>query len=66
MLSLTGHKFKGPKGIGALYIRIGVELPPDIYGGGQERNLRSGTENVAGIVGLGVALEEACSNMKKI
>ena len=65
MLSLAGHKFRGPKGIGALYVKKGLNLPAIIHGGGQERNLRSGTENVAGIVGLGAALEEASSNMKE-
>lgn len=65
MLSLAGHKFRGPKGIGALYVKKGLDLPAIIHGGGQERNLRSGTENVAGIVGLGAALEEASSNMKE-
>ena len=65
MLSLAGHKFRGPKGIGALYVKKGLNLPAFIHGGGQERNLRSGTENVAGIVGLGAALEEAASNMKE-
>ena len=65
MLSLAGHKFRGPKGIGALYVKKGLNLPAIIHGGGQEHNLRSGTENVAGIVGLGAALEEAASNMKK-
>lgn len=65
MLSLAGHKFRGPKGIGALYVKKGLNLPAMIHGGGQEHNLRSGTENVAGIVGLGAALEEAASNMKE-
>ncbi|MBS5150456.1 MAG: cysteine desulfurase NifS [Butyricicoccus pullicaecorum] len=59
MLSLSGHKFRGPKGIGALYLRKGIALEPLIYGGGQERGLSSGTENVAGIVGLGQAIEDA-------
>lgn len=54
-LSLSGHKFGAPKGIGALYIRKGIILPPLIHGGGQERGLRSGTENTAGIVGIGAA-----------
>jgi cysteine desulfurase len=65
MLSLAGHKFRGPKGVGALYVKKGLSLPPLIHGGGQERNLRCGTENVAGIVGLGAALEEASVNMKE-
>ena len=65
MLSLAGHKFRGPKGVGALYVKKGLNLPAIIHGGGQEHNLRSGTENVAGIVGLGAALEEAASNMNK-
>lgn len=65
MLSLAGHKFRGPKGIGALYVKKGLKLTAIIHGGGQEHNLRSGTENVAGIVGLGAALEEAASNMKE-
>ena len=59
LLSLAGHKFRGPKGIGALYCRKGIALQPLVYGGGQERGLASGTENVAGMVGLGVAIEEA-------
>ncbi|NLL38378.1 MAG: cysteine desulfurase NifS [Clostridiales bacterium] len=63
LLSLSAHKFKGPKGIGALYIKKGLRLPSNMYGGAQERGLRSGTENVAGIVGMAAALEEAVSNM---
>lgn len=59
MLSLTAHKIYGPKGTGALYLRKGVALPPLIRGGAQERNLRAGTENLAGIVGLGSAIERA-------
>lgn len=59
LLSLSAHKFRGPKGIGALYCRKGIALKPLVYGGGQERGLASGTENVAGMVGLGVAIEEA-------
>lgn len=65
MLSLAGHKFRGPKGVGALYVKKGIRLPPNMLGGGQERRLRSGTENVAGIVGLAVALEEAVSNIEE-
>jgi cysteine desulfurase len=59
LLSLSAHKLHGPKGIGALYIRKGVKLSPIIFGGGQERGLRSATENVAGIVGFGAAAEIA-------
>ena len=59
MLSLSAHKFRGPKGIGAMYVRRGIALEPLVYGGGQERGLASGTENVAGMVGLGQAIEDA-------
>jgi cysteine desulfurase len=57
LLSLSAHKFHGPKGIGALYVRKGTRITPMIHGGAQEKNRRAGTENVAGIVGMGVALE---------
>jgi cysteine desulfurase len=63
LLSLSAHKLHGPKGVGALYVRDGVTLSPIIHGGGQERGLRSATENVAGIVGFGVAAELAAAEM---
>jgi len=63
LLSLASHKFHGPKGVGALYIREGVKIKPIFGGGGQERGLRSGTENVPGIVGLGKAAEIARENL---
>ncbi len=63
MLSMSAHKFHGPKGIGALYVRKGIIVPALIVGGAQERNRRAGTENVPGIVGMGKAIEIACDDI---
>ena len=63
MLSLSGHKFHATKGVGALYIRKGIVLPNLIEGGAQERGKRAGTENVPGIVGLGVAITDMCGSI---
>lgn len=65
LLSLAGHKIYGPKGIGVLYIRKGVKIHNLIHGGGQERARRAGTENIAGIVGLGKAIELATNNLEE-
>jgi cysteine desulfurase len=65
MLSLSSHKFYGPKGIGALYIREGIEIDNYMHGGAQEREKRAGTENVAGIAGMGKAIELATANIKE-
>ena len=65
LLSMSGHKFHGPKGVGALYIRKGVKIENLIHGGAQESGRRATTENVAGIIGMAQALTEACENMEE-
>ena len=65
MLSLSAHKFHGPKGVGMLYVRNGIKIDNLIHGGGQERGKRAATENLAGIAGLTKALEIACENLDK-
>ena len=63
MLSLAGHKFRGPRGTGVLYVKNGIQLEPLVYGGGQERGLVSGTENTAGFIGLAAAMQNACEHL---
>ena len=65
LLTLTAHKFHGPKGTGAVYIKQGLKIGSLVYGGGQEKGLRAGTENTAGILGLGLAAVHARENMKE-
>ena len=65
LLSMSGHKFYGPKGIGALFIRKGIKINPYIHGGAQERRRRAGTENVPGIVGMGLAAKLACDELEE-
>ncbi len=64
LLSLSGHKFYGPKGVGALYVRKGVKISSFIHGGAQERGKRASTENLPGVIGLGKAIELASQNME--
>ena len=66
MLCLSAHKFHGPKGVGALFIRQGLKIAPLLYGGGQEKSFRSGTYNVPGIVGLAKACEISNTDTSKI
>ena len=63
LLSLAGHKFRGPRGTGVLYVKNGSQLEPLVYGGGQERGLVSGTENTAGFIGLAAAMQDACEHL---
>lgn len=65
LMSMSSHKIQGPKGVGALYVRAGVKLSPILHGGGQEASLRSGTENVPGIVGFGKACQLAAERMQE-
>lgn len=65
MLSVSGHKIHGPKGIGFLYVDDRVKIKPIVYGGGQQKGLRSGTENVPGIAGLGKAVEEVYAHLEE-
>lgn len=64
MLSVSGHKIHGPKGIGALYVNETVKIKPIVFGGEQQKNVRSGTENVPGIAGLGIATQEIYKNLE--
>ncbi|MDR0904859.1 MAG: cysteine desulfurase [Oscillospiraceae bacterium] len=66
LLSISAHKFNGPKGTGALYARLPQKIPPLLTGGGQEKGARSGTENVAGIVGMAAALRESVAEMPEV
>jgi len=66
LLTMSAHKFNGPKGVGALYIKKGIKLYNLIEGGGQERKKRAGTENVPGIVGLAKALKMSCEHMEEV
>ena len=66
LLSLSGHKFHAPKGVGALFVKKGVELEPLVHGGKQEYGIRAGTENVASIVGMGRASELALDSLRRM
>ena len=65
LLSVSGHKIHGPKGVGFLYVKDKTKIKPIIHGGGQQKNMRSGTENVAGIAGLGAAVEDLYQNFEE-
>jgi cysteine desulfurase len=65
LLTLSAHKFGGPKGVGAVYVREGTEIPPLLPGGGQEQGRRGGTENVPGVVGMAVALQESLNHLEE-
>lgn len=65
-VACSAHKFNGPKGVGFLFARGGVKIHPQIFGGGQERNMRSGTENIVGIAGLGAAFELICAERDEL
>ncbi|MBR0374431.1 MAG: cysteine desulfurase [Mogibacterium sp.] len=64
MISVSGHKFHGPKGVGALYVKRGTNIGPFVNGGGQESGMRSGTENLPGVAGLGLACEMSCAGLE--
>jgi len=66
MVSLSSHKIHGPKGVGALYVKQGTKIAPTIFGGGQQKNIRPGTENVPGIAGFGLAAHIAHANMAEV
>ena len=65
MLSVSAHKFNGPKGVGFFYMKKGVNVKPVLYGGGQQNNMRPGTENAAGAAAMAVAAEESYKNLEE-
>ena len=65
LLSVSGHKIHGPKGVGFLYIKQRTKIKPQIYGGQQQNGIRSGTENVTGVAGMGVAVQEIYKNIEQ-